>query len=68
MTYVNAVACVDLHQATKASFPVMAQTRNAGMSPIPPLLGDKRTSRGEPIAAAIGGKRDFISSPADVAF
>jgi hypothetical protein len=30
-----------------------AQTRSAGMSAIPPLLGDKRTSRGEPISVAI---------------
>src|ERR1700730_3460201 len=33
--------------------PLMAQTRSAGMSAIPPLLGDKRTSRGEPISVAI---------------
>jgi hypothetical protein len=31
----------------------VAQTRSAGMSAIPPLLGDKRTSRGEPISVAI---------------
>jgi hypothetical protein len=35
----------------------MAQTRSAGMSAIPPLLGDKRTSRGEPISVAIDPKR-----------
>src|SRR5258707_733022 len=33
--------------------PLMAQTRSAGMSAMPPLLGDKRTSRGEPISVAI---------------
>jgi hypothetical protein len=31
----------------------LAQTRNAAMSAIPPLLGDKRTLRGEPISVAI---------------
>src|ERR1700682_2336587 len=33
--------------------PLMAPTRSAGMSAMPPLLGDKRTSRGEPISVAI---------------
>jgi hypothetical protein len=37
--------------------PVLAQTRSAGMSAIPPLLGDKRTSRGEPISVAIDPER-----------
>jgi hypothetical protein len=31
----------------------LAHTRSAGMSVIPPLLEDKRTSRGEPISVAI---------------
>jgi hypothetical protein len=34
----------------------MAQTRSAAMSAIPPLLGDKRTSRGESISVAIDPK------------
>jgi hypothetical protein len=35
----------------------VAQIRSAGMSAIPPLLGDKRTSRGEPISVAIDPKQ-----------
>jgi hypothetical protein len=33
--------------------PLVAQTRSAGMFATPPLLGDKRTWRGEPISVAI---------------
>jgi len=38
---------------TVVRLPFMAHTRSAGMSVIPPLLEDKRTSRGEPISVAI---------------
>jgi hypothetical protein len=31
---------------------LLAHTRSAGMSATPPLLEDKRTSRGEPISVA----------------
>jgi hypothetical protein len=34
-------------------------TRSAAMSAIPPLLGDKRTSRGESISVAIDPTRTF---------
>ena len=36
-----------------AEFPLLAQTRSAGMSAIRPLLGDKRTLGGQRVAVAI---------------
>src|SRR6267378_1425537 len=38
---------------TVVRLPFMAHTRSTGISVIPPLLEDKRTSRGEPISVAI---------------
>ena len=43
--------------------PDLAQTRSAGMSAVPPLLGDKRTSRGRPNSVANDPERTSNRSP-----